>query len=92
MRPDGVVLAQVDPARVSAGSLGLLVVLLMGIATVLLVRNMNRHLRRLPHDFARPAAADAASDGGPAAAEVPRVPSDAASAVRSHPLVPPSER
>ena len=34
-----------------AGPLGLLVVLLMAVATVLLVRNMNRRLKRLPKSF-----------------------------------------
>ena len=49
----GVALAQVDPDRVSAGSLGLLVMLLMGIATVLLVRGMNGRLKKLPKTFHR---------------------------------------
>ena len=48
-------LAQVvDPSRVSAGPLGLLVVLLMVIATVLLIRNMNSRLKRLPREFTPP--------------------------------------
>jgi hypothetical protein len=37
-----------------AGPLGLLIVLLMGIATVLLIRNMNARLRRLPDRFPEP--------------------------------------
>ena len=41
----------VDAEDVSAGPLGLLVVVLMIIATVLLVRNMNARLRRLPREF-----------------------------------------
>ena len=45
----------VDPDRVSAGPLGLLVVILMVIATVLLIRNMNGRLKRLPREFAPPA-------------------------------------
>ena len=46
----------VDPERVSAGSLGLFVVVLMAVATVFLVRNMNNRLKRLPRAFptARP--------------------------------------
>ena len=44
----------VDPSRVSAGPLGLLVVLLMIIATVLLIRNMNSRLKRLPREFTPP--------------------------------------
>ena len=43
--------AEVDPSRVSAGPLGLLVVLLMLVATALLVRNMNARLRKLPKEF-----------------------------------------
>jgi len=35
----------------SAGPIGLLVVLLIGTATVLLIRNMNKRLRRLPTEF-----------------------------------------
>lgn len=34
-----------------AGPLGLLIVVLLGIATVLLIRNMNARLRRLPDRF-----------------------------------------
>jgi hypothetical protein len=41
----------VDAGDVSAGPLGLLVVLLMIVATVLLIRNMNARLRRLPREF-----------------------------------------
>ena len=37
--------------QVSAGPLGLLVVVLMIIATVLLIRSMNARLRRLPREF-----------------------------------------
>jgi len=44
----------VDPSRVSAGPLGLLVVVLMVIATVLLIRNMNGRLKRLPREFPPP--------------------------------------
>ena len=48
-----------------AGPLGLLLIVLLAIATVLLVRNMNGHLKRLPESFpdpreaARKAAAEA---------------------------------
>lgn len=34
-----------------AGPLGLFIVVLLGIATVLLIRNMNKRLRRLPSSF-----------------------------------------
>jgi hypothetical protein len=38
----------------TAGPLGLLVVLLIGVALVLLIRNMNGRLRRLPPSFDEP--------------------------------------
>jgi len=44
----------VDADQVSAGPLGLLVVVLIGIATVLLIRNMNTRLKRLPPQFPPP--------------------------------------
>ena len=37
--------------EISAGSLGLLIVLLLGVATALLIRNMNARLKRLPRSF-----------------------------------------
>ena len=37
--------------EISAGYLGLLVVLLLGVATVFLIRNMNARLKRLPRSF-----------------------------------------
>ena len=42
----------VDAEDVSAGPLGLLVVVLMILATVFLIRNMNARLRRLPRPSA----------------------------------------
>ena len=51
--------------EVSAGPLGLLVVVLMMIATVLLVRNMNSRLRRLPREFPPDAADDRDDEGAP---------------------------
>ena len=51
-----------EGAGSSAGPLGLLVVLLMVVATVLLIRNMNARLKRLPPSFTPPEdAADPAS-------------------------------
>ena len=44
-------LLAVDADDVSAGPLGLLVVVLMILATVFLIRNMNARLRRLPREF-----------------------------------------
>ena len=38
----------------TAGPLGLLVVLLIGVALVALIRNMNGRLRRLPRSFDEP--------------------------------------
>lgn len=38
----------------SAGPLGLLIVLLIGVTTVLLIRNMNGRLKRLPQSFDEP--------------------------------------
>ena len=43
-----------DGAGASAGPLGLLIVLLIGVATVLLIRNMNARLKRLPRSFGDP--------------------------------------
>ena len=40
----------------TAGPLGLLLVLLIGLALVLLIRNMNARLRRLPPSFDDPKA------------------------------------
>ena len=51
-------LLAVASEKVSAGPLGLLVVVLMMGATVLLVRNMNDRLRRLPREFPPPPAPD----------------------------------
>lgn len=43
-----------ESERITAGPLGLLVVLLMGLATVLLIRNMNGRIKRLPEQFPPP--------------------------------------
>ena len=40
-----------------AGPMGLFIIVLMSIAVVLLIRNMNKRLRRLPDSFPDPAAA-----------------------------------
>ena len=47
-------LLAVEESRVSAGPLGLLVVLLMVVATVFLIRNMNGRLKKLPKEFPPP--------------------------------------
>jgi len=38
----------------AAGPIGLLVVVLIGLATVLLVRNMDKRLKRMPREFEPP--------------------------------------
>lgn len=51
-----------------AGPMGLLIIVLMAIATVLLIRNMNARLRRLPDRFPdEPGLGEVnrAQDGGP---------------------------
>jgi hypothetical protein len=56
-----------------AGPLGLLIIVLLSIATVLLIRNMNKRLRRLPSSFEEPGrAADGEAAAEPAAAEKDR--------------------
>ena len=47
-------LLALEPEKVGAGPLGLLVVVLMGIATVLLIRNMNTRIKGLPKEFPPP--------------------------------------
>jgi hypothetical protein len=42
------------PEAAKAGPLGLLVILLLGIATYFLIRSMNRHLRKVPPSFDPP--------------------------------------
>lgn len=58
-----------EGAGASAGPLGLLVVLLIAVATVLLIRNMNARLRRLPPSFdpPTPPADDDETPSGPTA-------------------------
>jgi F0F1-type ATP synthase assembly protein I len=48
------ILAAGAGAGASAGPLGLVVVLLIGVATALLIRNMNGRLKRLPPSFEKP--------------------------------------
>ena len=47
-------LAQSDSAKLGAGAVSLVVLLLMGVATALLVWNMNGRLKRLPTSVATP--------------------------------------
>jgi hypothetical protein len=46
-----------------AGPMGLLIIVLLAIATVLLIRNMNSRLRRLPERFPSQPGADRGSGG-----------------------------
>ena len=55
-----------------ASPLGLLIVLVLLVATVFLIRSMSRHLKKLPADFDRAdPAADQAADEGTDAPGVP---------------------
>ncbi|GAB7048509.1 hypothetical protein [Catenuloplanes indicus] len=46
------------------GPLGLLIIVLLAIATVFLIRSMNKRLRRLPDSFPPPAAGPAKPEKG----------------------------
>ena len=61
-------LLALEPEKVGAGPLGLLVVVLMGIATVLLIRNMNTRIKGLPEQFPPPDAETAAPTDATASA------------------------
>ena len=81
----GLVLAQ-DPAPPpgkgeefgKASPVGLVVLVVLFLATILLVRSMNKHLRKVPESFEATASDDAASE-------------DAAAAAPDGPVVPPSD-
>jgi hypothetical protein len=45
-----------------AGPMGLFIIVLMAVSTVLLIRNMNKRLRRLPDSFPDPAATERAAE------------------------------
>jgi hypothetical protein len=47
-----------------AGPMGLLIIVLLAIATVFLIRNMNSRLRRLPERFPNQPGSDEGSTGG----------------------------
>lgn len=44
-----------DDQPAQAGPLGLFIILALGAATVLLIRSMSRHLKRIPPSFDPPA-------------------------------------
>ncbi len=54
MMPSAVAVLAVADDQVSAGPLGFLVLVLIGLATYLLIRNMNARLKRLPRSFEPP--------------------------------------
>ena len=62
-----------------AGPMGLLIIVLLAIATVLLIRNMNSRLRRLPERF--PQQSDRADAGS---GETVTPPDEAKSATGTH--------
>ncbi len=66
-----------------AGPVGLLIIVLLAVGTALLIRNMNKHLKRLPESFPDPRAAaqaadqvEGAGDSESPAAEAVTTPSD----------------
>lgn len=52
-------LAQAREGGIGAGTLSFLIIVLMGVATALLVRNMNGRLKNLPSTFDPPQSAEA---------------------------------
>lgn len=50
----GLQLAANDPDSYKAGPIGLLLLLLLGVAIVFLARSMGRHLRKVPASFEAP--------------------------------------
>jgi hypothetical protein len=72
-----------------AGPLGLLIIALLSIGTVLLIRNMNKRLRRLPQSF--PGQDDAAGpDGAAGPGGTPVADGTAARSVEEPPSVDPA--
>ena len=65
------VLAAAAPDSVYTGPIGLVLVILIGIATVLLIRNMDRRLRRLPREFPPVERADTPPPGPAARPDAP---------------------
>lgn len=63
--------------QAQAGPLGLLIIILLGVGLWLLIRSMNRHLRKMPTSF-DPAAAERRHRGEP---EPPPAPPDQAADV-----------
>ncbi len=53
--------------NMGVGFVGFLVILALVVAVVLLLRSMNRHIKKVPKDFDEPPANDAAYPDRPAA-------------------------
>ena len=70
--------AEIDPNSVKPGWVALLIVLALGAATVLLVRNMGKQLKRI--DFDRDGAGDPAPSDAPASQDHSPSPATDASA------------
>ena len=56
----------------AAGPVGLLVVVLLGVSLVLLIRNMDRRLKRLPRDFPEDGHGRPRGGTGPADPDAPQ--------------------
>ena len=57
-------LADAGPESNKAGPLGLLTIVLLGIAVYFLYRSMVRHLKKVPESFDEPAGTDHAASNG----------------------------
>ncbi|MDP9432801.1 MAG: hypothetical protein M3P91_08860 [Actinomycetota bacterium] len=55
--------ASVDPDRVTPGALGFFVFVALGVGLYLLIRSMNKHLRRVPLSFEDAAGGPSATGG-----------------------------
>ena len=81
--------AEIDPNVVKPGWVALLIVLALGAATVLLVRNMGKQLKRI--DFDRDGADDPASSDVPASQDPSPSPATDAAPTSSAPTQTPSD-
>ncbi len=75
-----------------AGPMGLFIIVLLAIATVLLIRNMNARLKRLPAEFPDPDAARRDADAARRQAEVARLEADLAGTDGTEPARPAGNR
>lgn len=75
--------AEIDPNVVKPGWVALLIVLALGAATVLLVRNMGKQLKRI--DFDRDGAGDPAQSDAPASQDHSPSPATDAAPTTSEP-------